>query len=134
MPTVSVVLGQGAGGGALALIPADVVLVAENGWLAPLPPEGASAIVHRDADHAPELARQQRIGARQLVQDGIADAVIPERPSAELEPEAFSRRVALAIEAAIGGVSSTPAVRMAARLDRYRRLGARGDSPKPQGH
>src|SRR3712207_9255745 len=43
-PTLSVLLGQGTGGGALALVPADRVLAAANGWLGPLPPEGASAI------------------------------------------------------------------------------------------
>lgn len=66
VPTVSVLLGQGTGGGALALLPADVVIAAEHSWLAPLPPEGASAIVHGDIDHAEELARHQRIGAADL--------------------------------------------------------------------
>ena len=42
-PTVSVLLGQGSGGPALAMVPADRVLAAQHGWLAPLPPEGASA-------------------------------------------------------------------------------------------
>ena len=51
-PTVSVLLGQGSGGPALAMVPADRVLAALHGWLAPLPPEGASAIVYRDVDHA----------------------------------------------------------------------------------
>ena len=46
-PTVSVLLGQGSGGPALAMVPADRVLAALHGWLAPLPPEGASAIVYR---------------------------------------------------------------------------------------
>ena len=47
-PTLSVLLGPGTGGGALALVPADRTIAAEHGWLSPLPPEGASAIVHRD--------------------------------------------------------------------------------------
>uniref|UniRef100_UPI000670DEFC carboxyl transferase domain-containing protein n=1 Tax=Kitasatospora sp. MY 5-36 TaxID=1678027 RepID=UPI000670DEFC len=47
-PVLAVLLGQGSGGGALALLPADRVIAAEHAWLAPLPPEGASAIVHRD--------------------------------------------------------------------------------------
>src|ERR1700712_5808113 len=46
-PTVSVLLGQGSGGPALAMVPADPVFAALHGWLAPLPPEGASAIVYR---------------------------------------------------------------------------------------
>ena len=50
VPTVSVVLGQGCGGGALALLPAQQVIVAEKAWLMPLPPEGASVIVHGDTD------------------------------------------------------------------------------------
>ena len=44
VPTVSVILGQGCGGGALALLPAQVVVATENAWLSPLPPEGASVI------------------------------------------------------------------------------------------
>src|SRR5918998_6349506 len=36
-PTLAVLLGQGTGGGALALVPADRVLAAANGWLGPLP-------------------------------------------------------------------------------------------------
>src|SRR4029453_13237747 len=55
-PPLAVLLGQGTGGGALALAPADRVLAAANGWLGPLPPEGASAIVHRTVDRAGHLA------------------------------------------------------------------------------
>jgi hypothetical protein len=39
-PVVSVLLGQGTGGAALALLPADRVVAARHAWLAPLPPEG----------------------------------------------------------------------------------------------
>ncbi|MGA8548377.1 MAG: carboxyl transferase domain-containing protein, partial [Mycobacterium sp.] len=60
-PTVSVLLGQGSGGPALAMVPADRVLAALHGWLAPLPPEGASAIVFRDTKHAAELSAAQGI-------------------------------------------------------------------------
>ena len=38
VPTVSVILGQGCGGGALALLAAQTVIATENAWLAPLPP------------------------------------------------------------------------------------------------
>src|SRR5699024_1856905 len=75
-PTVSLLLGQGNGGGALALLPADKVLAAQHGWLAPLPPEGASAIVHRDTEHAPDMARDQGVRSRDLLRDGVVDAVV----------------------------------------------------------
>ena len=92
-PTLSLMLGQGTGGGALALLPADRVVAAQHAWLSPLPPEGASAIVHRDTSHAPDLARSQRVRSLDLRADGIVDVIVPELPDAADEPEAFCQRV-----------------------------------------
>ncbi|SEF18687.1 carboxyl transferase domain-containing protein [Jiangella alba] len=78
VPSVAVLLGQGAGGAALALLGARRVIATQHAWLAPLPPEGASAIIHRDTGHAPDLTRQQRIGAPQLFAAGIVHHVVPE--------------------------------------------------------
>ena len=78
VPTVSVLLGQGCGGGALALLPADVVVAAENAWLSPLPLEGASAIVHGDVDHAAEMAEQQGVSALDLFAGGTVHHLVPE--------------------------------------------------------
>ncbi|MBL1077682.1 acetyl-CoA carboxyl transferase [Nocardia sp. 2] len=123
-PTVSVLLGQGTGGGALALLPADRVLAAANGWLAPLPPEGASAIVHRDTGHAPKLAASQRIRAVDLQEDGIVDRIVPEYPDAADEPIDFARRMVAAIAAEVATLRTEPAETLrAARHLRYRRLG-----------
>ncbi|RVW06400.1 acetyl-coenzyme A carboxylase carboxyl transferase subunits beta/alpha [Rhodococcus spongiicola] len=123
-PTISVILGQGTGGGALALLPADRVLAAQNGWLAPLPPEGASAIVHRDTTHAPQMAAAQGIRALDLLRDGVVDAVIPELPDAALEPVKFSERVGAAIAREITALRDfADDDRMSSRLARYRTLG-----------
>ena len=85
---------QGTGGGALALLPADRVVAAQHGWLSPLPPEGASAIVHRDVDHAAEMASAQGVRRRSTCgAAGIVDRVVPERPDAADEPEEFCRRL-----------------------------------------
>jgi acetyl-CoA carboxylase beta subunit len=78
VPTVSVILGQGCGGGALALLPAQVVIATQNAWLSPLPPEGASVIRHGDVDHAAEMAEAQGIGAPALLESGIVHRVVPE--------------------------------------------------------
>ncbi len=78
VPTVSVILGQGCGGGALALLPAQVVIATENAWLSPLPPEGASVIRFGDVDHAAEMAELQGIGAAALREAGIVHHVVPE--------------------------------------------------------
>ena len=74
-PVVSVLLGSGCGGGALAMLPADRVLAAADSWVTPLPPEGAAAIVHRDLGRAPEMARVQRITAADLADRGVVDVV-----------------------------------------------------------
>ncbi|WP_424643158.1 carboxyl transferase domain-containing protein [Embleya sp. AB8] len=78
VPTVSLLLGQGAGGAALALLPAARRIAAEHAWLSPLPPEGASAIVHRTTRRAPELARDQHIGAADLLAAGIVHRIVAE--------------------------------------------------------
>lgn len=123
-PTVSVLLGQGSGGAALAMVPADRVLAALHGWLAPLPPKGASAIVYRDTDHAAELAAAQGIRSADLLQSGIVDAIVPEYPDASDEPMEFSRRLSRAIATEVHALRAIPdAERLEARLRRYRRIG-----------
>jgi acetyl-CoA carboxylase carboxyl transferase subunit beta len=123
-PTVSVLLGQGSGGPALAMVPADRVLAALHGWLAPLPPEGASAIVFRDVAHAPELAAAQGIRSADLMRHGIVDAIVPEHPDAADEPMEFTRRLSATIANELHGLQSIPdEQRLDARLTRYRRIG-----------
>jgi acyl-CoA carboxylase subunit beta len=125
-PTVSVLLGQGSGGPALAMVPADRVLAALHGWLAPLPPEGASAIVFRDVNHAPELAAAQGIRSADLMRNGIVDAIVPEHPDAADTPADFTKRLSATIATELHGLRSVPdEERLAARLRRYRRIGLR---------
>ena len=128
-PTVSVLLGQGSGGPALAMVPADRVLAALHGWLAPLPPEGASAIVFRDTTHAAELAAAQGIRSADLLGSGIVDVIVPECPDAADEPVQFSQRLASAIAAEVHALRAMPdADRTAARLQRYRGIGLPRDT------
>jgi acetyl-CoA carboxylase carboxyl transferase subunit beta len=125
-PTVSVLLGQGSGGPALAMVPADRVLAALHGWLAPLPPEGASAIVFRDVDHAPELAAAQGIRSADLMRNGIVDAIVPEHPDAADTPADFTNRLSATIATELHQLRAVPDdARLAARLRRYRRIGLR---------
>jgi len=90
VPTVAVLLGQGCGGGALALLPAARVIAAESAWLSPLPPEGASAIVYHDTEHAPQMAARQRIGARELAAAGIVHRIVAEPADILDSPQTFA--------------------------------------------
>ncbi|MGV0793123.1 carboxyl transferase domain-containing protein [Mycolicibacterium sp. XJ1819] len=123
-PTVSVLLGQGSGGPALAMVPADRVLAGLHGWLAPLPPEGASAIVFRDLDHADELAAAQGIRSADLLRHGIVDAIVPEHPDAADEPIQFTERLSATIANELHALHALPDhQRLTMRLERYRRIG-----------
>ncbi|MYS80754.1 carboxyl transferase domain-containing protein [Embleya scabrispora] len=98
-PTVSLLLGRGTGGGALALLPADRVLAAQNAWVAPLPPEGASAIVHGHPLYAADMSRAQRVGAEHLLASGTVDRIIPESPDACDAPHTFMANLRVVVEA-----------------------------------
>jgi len=119
-PTLCLMLGEGNGGGALAFLPADRVIAAQHAWLSPLPPEGASAIVHRDLDHAPEMARRQQVRAIDLHRLGVVDRIVAERPDAADEPEAFCERVGAVLEHELARLLRTGPSSPADRAARYR--------------
>ncbi|HNJ78874.1 MAG TPA: carboxyl transferase domain-containing protein, partial [Marmoricola sp.] len=107
-PSLCLLLGEGNGGGALALLPADTVIAAQHAWLSPLPPEGASAIVFRDTTHAAEMARNQQVRATDLRAVGMVDQIIPELPDAADEPQAFCRRVGTVVKYELAKLATTP--------------------------
>ncbi|HEX3966153.1 MAG TPA: carboxyl transferase domain-containing protein [Trebonia sp.] len=119
VPTVAVLLGQGAGGGAIALAAADRLIALEQSWLAPLAPEGASAIVHGHPGQAADLARSQRISAFELLQRGIADLVVPEPTGPAVPPG----DIGAAVSQALGDLGELDgAARAGQRYERFRRL------------
>jgi acetyl-CoA carboxylase carboxyl transferase subunit beta len=124
VPTVSVLLGQGTGGGALALVPADRILAAQHGWLSPLPPEGASAILYHDTSHAPAMAAKQGVRSADLLAHGILDRVIPEYPDAATEPEPFCLRLGATLRDELAALSDADSTRrLAERAERLDRIG-----------
>ncbi|ALC05283.1 hypothetical protein CDES_04185 [Corynebacterium deserti GIMN1.010] len=78
LPSVTIILGQGVGAGALAMLPGNLVYAAETAWLSALPFEGASAILYNDADHAAEILERQGVLARSLVEMKLIDGLIAE--------------------------------------------------------
>jgi acetyl-CoA carboxylase carboxyl transferase beta subunit len=117
-PTLCLLLGQGAGGGALALLPADRVLAARHAWLSPLPPEGASAILYRTTERAYEVADRQGVRSADLLANRIVDRVIEETP------EPFLVRLGDILGAELAALrTQDKAFRLAARRARYRSLG-----------
>jgi acetyl-CoA carboxylase alpha subunit len=102
------------------------VIAAEHGWLSPLPPEGASVIVHRTTEFAAQMAAAQGVRAKDLLAAGIVDRIVAERPDAAREPEEFAKRLSQLLEhELIALMEAEPVARMAKRLSRYRNLGRR---------
>ncbi|MDX1660099.1 MAG: carboxyl transferase domain-containing protein [Nitriliruptorales bacterium] len=78
VPAVSLVIGEGGSGGALALAVGDRLLIQEHAIFSVIAPEGAAAILHRDASKAPEVAALLQPTAAKLHELGIADEVVAE--------------------------------------------------------
>jgi len=126
VPTVSVLLGEGSGGGAIALLPADRILAAQDAWLAPIAPEGAAAILFRTTDEAPRLAAMQAITASELQRHGIVDRVVAGSDAAHL-----AERVGAAVAAELGRLAGRDVAELlASRQSRLRRI---GDAPGARG-
>ncbi|MDF9812353.1 carboxyl transferase domain-containing protein [Streptomyces sp. SPB162] len=123
-PTLCLLLGQGAGGGALALLPADRVIAARHAWLSPLPPEGASAILYRTTDRAFEVAERQGVSSADLLINRIVDTIVEESPDAADAPDAFLGRLGDLLGAELAALRARDrGERLAARRARYRNLG-----------
>jgi acetyl-CoA carboxylase carboxyl transferase subunit beta len=84
-PSVGLLAGEGGGGVALAPLVADQVVASTDAWLAPLSPEGAATVLHRDPSRAPEVAELQRLGADRLAELGLVDEVVADGHPATLE-------------------------------------------------
>ena len=125
VPVVSVVIGEGGSGGALAMCVADYIGMLENSYLSVIAPEGFASIIFRDAARAPEAAAALKLTARDLKEHGIADEVLPEPlGGAHNDPDAAVQAVGEALQRVLAGLSDVdPDTLIQARHDRYRRIG-----------
>jgi len=83
-PIISIIIGEGGSGGALALSLADRLIMMENSYFSVISPEGAASILFKDSSMAQEAAKNLKLTASDLKSFGIVDNVIR-------EPEGFSR-------------------------------------------
>lgn len=78
VPVVSVVIGEGGSGGALALGVANKIFMLENSTYSVISPEGAASILWKDATLAKQAAEAMKITASDLKEMDIIDEIIPE--------------------------------------------------------
>ncbi len=78
VPNVSVILGEGGSGGAIAIATANRVLMLEHAIYSVISPEGAASILWHDTTKAQDAATNMKITAQDLVRFGIIDEIVPE--------------------------------------------------------
>lgn len=125
VPAVSVVIGEGGSGGALAIGVANRVLILENATYSVISPESCAAILWRDAAEAPKAAEALKLTARDLLEIDIVDRVIEEPVGgAHRDPEKAMDAVAAVLREEVAALCrQSPEALLAGRRARFRRLG-----------
>jgi acetyl-CoA carboxylase carboxyl transferase subunit alpha len=77
-PIIAVVIGEGGSGGALGIGVADRILILENAYYSVISPEGCAAILWKDRSASAKAAEALKICAKDLLQLGLVDEVVPE--------------------------------------------------------
>lgn len=78
VPTISIVIGEGSSGGALAIGMTDIIIMLENSVYSILSPEGFASILYKDSSKSEEAAEKMKITAKELKKLQIIDEVIEE--------------------------------------------------------
>jgi len=126
VPIVSIVIGEGGSGGALALGVSDRILMLEHGVYSVISPEGCAAILWDDPAKVPDAAAALKMTAQDLVDLHIVDEVIPEPlGGAHREPRAVTERVAKTLTNQLFQLMDLPVDQLLTQRDRkYRQIGA----------
>jgi acetyl-CoA carboxylase carboxyl transferase subunit alpha len=129
VPTISVVTGEGASGGALGIGVTDRILILENAFYSVISPEGCAAILWKDGEKRELAARAMKITAEDLARLGVVDEVVPEpMGGAHTDYAATARAIGEAIRRHLGELSTDGADdRIRLRREKYRRMGAWSD-------
>ncbi len=127
-PMVSVIVGEGGSGGAVALASGNKVLMLEHSIYSVISPEGAASILFHDAKRAKDTAEAMKITAQDLLKFKIVDAVVPEpMGGAHRDPRAAMEAVGDAIEDALASLRNlTPDELRSQRKDRFYAIGREG--------
>jgi acetyl-CoA carboxylase carboxyl transferase subunit alpha len=125
VPSISVVIGEGASGGALGIGVTSRILMLQYAWYNVISPESCSSILYRDATQGKKSAEALRLTARDLSGFGITDEIIPEPPGgAHRDPDAIAKSVGDAIRRHLADLKKlTPEQLVTDRYKKYRAMG-----------
>ncbi|KAH0925167.1 hypothetical protein HID58_017423 [Brassica napus] len=136
VPILSIVIGEGGSGGALAIGCANKMLMLENAVFYVASPEACAAILWQTSKAAPEAAEKLRITSKELVNLNVADGIIPEPlGGAHADPSWTSQQIKIAINENMnefGKMSGEELLKH--RMAKYRKIGVfiEGEPVEPE--
>jgi acetyl-CoA carboxylase carboxyl transferase subunit alpha len=127
-PLISVVVGEGGSGGAVAFATANRLIMLEHAVYSVISPEGCASILWKNADKMKEAAAALRLTAQDLKELGVIDSIVPEPlGGAHRDPAAAIKGVSEAIEAALTSLNGlSPTQLRGERREKFVGMGAKG--------
>ena len=119
VPVISILVGEGGSGGALALAVADRVWMLSNAVYSVISPEGCASILWKDAKKAEEAAASLKLTAQDALEYGVIERIISEN---DIGSKPFFDRIRMDLTDELKGLSQDPDL-IQKRYDRFRKLG-----------
>ncbi len=128
VPIVSIVIGEGASGGAIGIGLGDRVYMLENTWYSVISPESCSSILWRSWDYKEQAAEALKLTANDMLSFGLIDGIIKEPlGGAHTEPEQMAAILSEHIKKALAELREmTPEELVEARINKYSSMGVYG--------
>ncbi|TDK42393.1 acetyl-CoA carboxylase carboxyltransferase subunit alpha [Antarcticimicrobium luteum] len=128
VPLISVIIGEGGSGGAVALATADRVAMLEHSVYSVITPEGCASILWKDAEKMREAAEAMRLTAQELRKLGVVDRLIDEPlGGAHRDRDASIKAVGKALNAMLAEMDGkTPAALIKNRREKFLAMGSKG--------
>jgi acetyl-CoA carboxylase carboxyl transferase subunit alpha len=125
VPTITVVIGEGGSGGAIAIAVADRVLMQENAIYSVISPEGCAAILWRDVAQAQKAASAFKPDAPHCLELGVIDGIVPEPPGgAHADHDAAAALLKDALTVHLDELAEAPVEQLLrARREKFRAMG-----------
>ena len=125
VPVIGIIIGEGGSGGALGIAVVDKLLVQQHAYYSVIPPEGCAAILWRNRQYAETAANALKLGAKELLEQGIADEVVEEPlGGAHRDPEMASKALRKAIAKNLSKLQRLKtATLLEKRYEKYRNMG-----------
>ncbi len=125
VPTICIIIGEGASGGALGIGVGDRVLMLENTWYSVISPESCSSILWRNWDNKEIAASALKLTAKDMLKNKLVDGIIKEPiGGAHADPEAMYKKLKSEIKKQTTKLQElTPEARINERIEKFGNMG-----------